>query len=187
MTDRKCSVSGCDRKHKAKGFCRMHYLRFYRTGTVEKTNLTNGEALQWLKNAIETASADQCIKWPFRKKDGYGRVYVNGRPMSASRAALVIHTGKDPKDLQAAHGPCHNPSCCNPHHLSWKTPSGNQRDRFRDGTASIGEKQGSSKLKAQQVIAIRSDKRTYVQIAQAYGISKTHVGSIKRRERWTHI
>ena len=187
MTDRKCSVSGCDRKHKAKGFCRMHYLRFYRTGTAKKLNPANGDRAGWLRNAIKAAPVEQCIEWPFKKKSGYGRVRFNGRDMAASRAALIIHTGKDPKGLHASHGPCHNPACVNPHHLSWKTPLENQRDRFRDGTASQGEKQGGSKLKTHQIIAIRKDERTHKAIARDYGINKSHVGKIKRRECWAHI
>ena len=37
---KKCSVNQCDKKHYAFKMCEMHYKRFKRTGTVEKTTLS---------------------------------------------------------------------------------------------------------------------------------------------------
>lgn len=34
---RVCSVEGCERETKARGYCRMHYLRFWRSGTVQES------------------------------------------------------------------------------------------------------------------------------------------------------
>lgn len=33
MTDRVCTIDGCDSKHEALGFCRIHYRRFKKHGT----------------------------------------------------------------------------------------------------------------------------------------------------------
>jgi hypothetical protein len=35
MSERVCSVEGCDRKHMARSWCAMHYQRWYRTGSLE--------------------------------------------------------------------------------------------------------------------------------------------------------
>jgi len=32
MSERVCSVEGCDKPHKSRGWCRKHYLRFWRHG-----------------------------------------------------------------------------------------------------------------------------------------------------------
>lgn len=37
MADRTCSVEGCERKHKARGWCYAHWKRWWNHGTVEPT------------------------------------------------------------------------------------------------------------------------------------------------------
>ncbi len=32
MRSRRCTIDGCDRPHKARGWCALHYLRWHRTG-----------------------------------------------------------------------------------------------------------------------------------------------------------
>lgn len=54
-----------------------------------------------------------------------------------------------------------------------------------DGRAdNSGEKHPRAKLTADQVEAIRADTRTQQEIADCYGISRPHVGRIKRYARW---
>ena len=64
---------------------------------------------------------DECILWPYaRSSRGYGKVSVNGTVRPTHR--LALETVSDPPTLKhhPAHGPCHNPLCVNPRHLSWK-------------------------------------------------------------------
>lgn len=92
--------------------------------------------------AIEAAvmsTTDECILWSFgHTLNGYGNVKFQGRTRSAHRVALILTTGIDPPDMDAAHGPCHAPSCINPRHLSWKTSQENCHDKKRDGTVRTG-------------------------------------------------
>jgi len=190
MTERKCSVDGCDRKHYGRGFCAMHHARWKRHGDpFFTTRAGRGEPERWLREHIASAVVDKCIIWPFCKcKKGYGivasSVHESGR---ASRLSLVIFTGRNPKGFVAAHGPCHNRLCVNPHHLSWKTHKGNAEDRIRDGTEIFGEQRYLSKLTADQVLLIREDTRPQRVIAREFGVSPTTIHGIRSRQTWKHI
>lgn len=50
-----------------------------------------------------------------------------------------------------------------------------------------GENNASSKLKTADVLAIRSDVRSFRNISDAYGISIGMVSMIKSRKRWAHL
>lgn len=50
-----------------------------------------------------------------------------------------------------------------------------------------GEASANTRLSNAQVIAIRADARSERVVAQAYGISPTAVGQIKRRQTWRHL
>ena len=41
MSERICSVEGCGKKHFAKDYCKVHYLRVQRTGSTERTRNWN--------------------------------------------------------------------------------------------------------------------------------------------------
>ena len=45
MNERICGVEDCDKKHWAKGYCKVHYLRVQRTGSTERTRNWNPGAL----------------------------------------------------------------------------------------------------------------------------------------------
>lgn len=87
---------------------------------------------------------DRCVIWPFAmEKTGYGVLKYNGKKVTASRMALFLFTGYDPVDLDAAHGPCHNRACCNPHPdhgMRWATRQQNMMDMRRDGSARKSKK-----------------------------------------------
>lgn len=83
-----------------------------------------------------------CWNWPLtRNKDGYGivKVYLDGKPSAttANRAAYTVHVGEIPLGMEVRHT-CHNPSCCNPHHLILGTHSDNMVDRVNNGTHAGG-------------------------------------------------
>ena len=114
---------------------------------------------------------DECIVWPYGKSsNGYGRVKVDGKMCLTHRVALQLTkprpTGKvcsirgdwvNGDRLQAAHGPCHNPACFNPQHLSWKTHAENMGDKERDGTdvAPSNEDHGRCRVSDADIARIR--------------------------------
>lgn len=63
-----------------------------------------------------------CWEWLGHKdKNGYGQVSVGGRTLWTHRAFFAIFNGPIPTGREIDHR-CHNPSCCNPHHLLRKHP-----------------------------------------------------------------
>ncbi|WP_343743332.1 NUMOD4 domain-containing protein [Herbaspirillum huttiense] len=51
----------------------------------------------------------------------------------------------------------------------------------------IGEGSGSAKLKADDILKIRSDHRVLREIAADYGVSLQAISYVKRRKNWGHI
>jgi hypothetical protein len=75
----------------------------------------------------------------------------------------------------------------NPAHLFLGTHADNHRDRNLKGRQARGERNGFSKLTEEAVRSIRSDPRRRSTIAAEYGITRHHVGMLKRRDAWKHL
>jgi len=180
MTNHQCEIDGCGKDQKARGLCNLHYQRWLRLGHTSINMTEKGEPLRWARKILDNPQ-DDCIIWPFSTKtDGYGCVQFRGKSTNASRLMLILKTGIDPADMEAAHGPCHNRSCVNPNHLSWKSPKANTMDRMRDGTH--GKK--LTEDVASQIIASPESQR---EIAKKFGVSQPLVSAIKRGTVWGHL
>lgn len=185
-----CIIDGCGRPRHLREYCRAHYSRWqkYRDPLAGRTYL--GEPLAFLKNVVANPS-NECVIWPFANEKGkYGRIGFRGKNYTAHRVALVLLTGVDPIDKEAAHGPCHNPLCVNPHpqhQMRWATISENSVDRVRDGTHNRGASHPLAKLTAKKVRAIRADTRPQQDIADDYEVCQGTVSRIKRRKQWNSL
>lgn len=128
---RKCSVDGCERRHKGHGYCNAHYLRLTRNGGPMAGNTGRGAPLAWLDDLIFSDKAE-CIQWPFSRVRGWKcTVKFNGRTIAAHRLVCMAVNGLPPTSRhQAAHscGMGHT-GCLNPRHLRWATNRENQADR----------------------------------------------------------
>jgi len=178
-----CAIEGCDKKGTHGGWCSMHYSRWKRHGTFEKTGTANGEPAVFFRNAIRHQT-DECIIWPFAKLDaGYGKL---GNRLVHRLACEESH-GTPPSDRHEAAHTCHNPPCFNGRHLYWATPSQNQCDRVDNGTSNRGGNYRNSKLSLEQVYRIRSMAGVgmfHCDIALEFKISRTVVTRIVNRTRW---
>jgi hypothetical protein len=137
-----------------------------------------------------------CIIWPFKtaSRSGYGAAHrtINGkfRNYAASRWLCEMIHGDPPDDGEwhAAHecgrGHC---GCTTPEHLSWKTPVGNNADKKRHGTQSMGETHQWAKLTEATVRAILLDTRAASEVAADHGVAGSMVTRLRRGERWRHI
>ncbi len=129
-----------------------------------------------------------CWLWVRGKTNGgYGKFKRGGKMYYAHRVALQWATQKSGRRRLATHGTCHARACVNPAHLDWQTYKGNAADKVRDGTLIRGERHGRSKLTEGQVLDIRNDPRTCLQLAAAYGVSDANVRHIKNRHRWAWL
>lgn len=192
-TSRLCSIPDCGKPVKTKGYCRRHYLQFWRKGDALYKDPSAGKAQRFLAELL-TASHDgqSCIFWPFRRNEhGYGVVRQGNKTAIASRVICeAIHGMPATPEHQAAHS-CGNGhlGCVNPLHLSWKTHTENQRDRFRHGTHCRGERSPTVKLTRSQVREIRALKglEPALVIAQRYGVGETAIKNIFKGKTWSWL
>lgn len=122
---------------------------------------------------------------------GYGKIKIAGKDLKAHRFSYSIYVNAEIGSLYVLHR-CDNPRCVNPDHLFVGTAADNMKDRDRKGRRSTksgwprrsGSSHGRSKLTETDVIAIRSDSRTQVEIAKQFGVGRTQISKIKCGENW---
>jgi hypothetical protein len=131
-----------------------------------------------------------CWIWRRAKSDfGYGIVYRPGVGLvRAHRMAWEMTQGPIPSGLVVLHK-CDTPACINPDHLRIGTKKQNSEDMVLKGRTNgpKGERCARAKLTQEQVLAIRLDGRTTVEIAAEYGVHHSNISRIKRGLRWSHI
>jgi hypothetical protein len=139
------------------------------------------------------------------------------RHARANRVVWELVNGPIPDGLDVLHNcpDGDNPACVNPAHLWLGTHTDNMRDMSRKGRQNFqrhpekitkgeyglahmsreqrarGERHGCAKLTELQVLRIREQYAagnvTQRQIASEYGVDRTTIGLIVRRQHWAHI
>ncbi len=132
----------------------------------------------------------------FKGKNGYGQFWLNGKTLPAHRASYLLHIGNIDTGMFVCHK-CDNRGCVNPDHLFLGTCKDNLRDmcnKGRQGRDYKWRKKGykgdlhhSSKISDQEVARIREEYVPYKnggdKLAKKYGISRTYLTQLIRRER----
>lgn len=144
--------------------------------------------------------SDGCWEWTGKKTgDGYGCFIFHEKQVAAHRVSWEIHFGPIPDGLLVLHR-CDNPPCSRPDHLFLGTNSDNARDREAKGRGYKGpggtlpHKQGSahgrSKLTEDQVVTIRSLRKsgaTYAQLAKMFGVGGQTIQKAATGLTWRHV
>lgn len=123
---------------------------------------------------------------------GYGLIRDGKRQKRAHRVAWELANGPIPEGMVVLHN-CDIPSCVNPDHLSVGTQAENLKDMFAKHRGKIpsvrGERQGSSKLTADDVREIRrlAASKSQPEIAAMFGIDRSNVSVIVLRKGWKHV
>ena len=187
-----CTVVGCDKPHKAKGYCQNHRVRFAKYGSPTGRSPKFRCKAKWVEANV-AYQGDDCLKWPFGVSDhGRGTVSFRKRNISAPRAMCILAHGEPPtKKHDAAHscGKGHE-GCMNPRHLSWKTRKENEADKVGHGTLRRGTAINTNKLTEEDVINVRrliKDGTPGVDIARLYGITPAMVSNIKVGKAWAWL
>lgn len=192
---RKCSIPGCGRPHRAKGLCNKHRQRDLSHGNPLSTKTGRagpGEAQEFYVNNVLTYDGDECLIWPYAKSDwGYATMHRGGEKGYVSRFLCEDTHGPAPTpEHQAAHS-CGrgDEGCVTKRHLSWKTPSENCQDKFVHGTHTRGERSGTAKLTEDQVKAILAlqGKATRAVIGEKFGVSGATIYNIHSRQTWAWV
>lgn len=187
-----CTIDNCDLPVLNRGWCSIHYGRWYRHGNPLAGRTMVGEPLKFLIAVASKRGVEQCVIWPYhRNEKGRAKVHFEGKQQQAHRIVCEIVNGPCPAPgIETAHN-CGNGhlGCVNPDHLRWATHVDNMADRSIHGTILCGEDHKRSKLTVEKVTVIRSlaGQITYKQIGAKFGISSTTVGKICRFEAWRHI
>ena len=119
---------------------------------------------------------------------GYGLKSLNGKTMSAHRAAYIQSNGAIPEGMVIMHS-CDNPLCVNPEHLIAGTQKENRMDCVTKGrhNAPKGENHYRAKLTAEVVREIRASSLTNTELAEVYGTSRRTISDARRGKTWRHI
>lgn len=118
-----CSMPECAAKCLARGLCRKHYLRLYRTGTTDGRQSLGARFWAFVD---ATHGVETCWEWTgYIAPNGYASFTVKrGQSVHAHRVAYELTHGAIPAGYQIDHT-CFNRSCTNPHHLEAVTPKVN--------------------------------------------------------------
>ena len=182
---RRCTVPGCDRKHKGHGLCDLHRQRLARTGTTDSPVRTLAERF-WEK--VDKRGPDECWLWTAAKKDGgYGVMRPEGQrsgpTIKAHRVSLLL-AGVDIEGKVVRHR-CDNPPCVNPAHLETGTQAENCRD-----TSERGRHVGAARLAPDDVRAIRRRLAAgdlHRVVAAAFGVARSTISAIAEGKAWRRV
>jgi len=118
----------------------------------------------------------------------YGVLNAGGRKQKVHRLAWELANGPIPAGKEVCHK-CDVPSCLNPAHLFLGTRQDNMNDMKAKGRTKFfrGADHPESKLTEAQVREIRRSSLGAIKTARAYGVSKSLIGAIRRREAWRHL
>lgn len=201
-----CTAPGCDRKAVAKGLCLMHYKRVRKTGSIAPRVPAKESLITRFQTKYRVDPKTGCWNWTAAISHGYGVININRRAIRAHRVSYELFNGKIPEG-SGYHGTCvchrcDNPSCVNPKHLFLGTVGDNNRDMHAKGRGQRGlpigyprsgwnyrhgESHPGSKLTRDDVVCIRQSQDSLSVLAKKYGVSKSHVGRIKRNEWWNWL
>ena len=185
---RTCSIDGCERPSRARGWCVAHWDRWHHHGDPLAGGINRGEAIAFLQAAM-SSETDECVIWPFaRDSAGYGKVRIDGKTRTVSREVCIAIHGEPPTPKHDAAHNCGKGhlGCINHRHLTWKTRTENQADRLIHGTSNRGERCGTAKLTEGEVRVIRRlyGTKPLREIAEHFGVTCQTVYDIHRRKKW---
>jgi hypothetical protein len=135
VTPIECSINGCDRLTKGRGWCSTHYERWRVHGDPQIIKIQRGMPLEDRVRECTDATGDGCWLWTgVVSSDGYARLNVDDRLLYAHRLVYEIAVGPIPEGYQVDHT-CHvhdectatatdclHRRCVRPDHLAAVTP-----------------------------------------------------------------
>lgn len=138
MSERVCSIEGCESAVLARTWCSKHYQRWRHHGdplTVLVARFEGTAEERWDRYTEEgdapahAPHLGPCLIWTGPTVGrGYGWHSVNGKHVYAHRHAYEAERGAIPEGMQVDHV-CHRPACVRSSHLRVATRSENQAHR----------------------------------------------------------
>lgn len=106
------------------------------------------------------------------------------------RVAYKLYNGEIPEGMKVRHT-CDNRICAARGHLILGTSQDNSNDMVERGRQAVGERQGNSTLKEEQVRDIvakyETGSYTQAQLGLMFNVLPGTISKIVRKERWGHL
>lgn len=188
---RDCSIPDCGKPVHGRGWCEAHWVRWRRHGDPLGGGTPQGEPAKFYREIVltcERGPADECLIWPYARLSGG---YAELGQTNVSRLVCEERHGPAPTPVhQAAHS-CGNGhlACVTKGHLDWKTPLQNKADELIHGTRQRGERINTAKLtepEVREILSLRGRASQEV-IAEWFGVGRTAIGKIHRKESWAWL
>ena len=200
MSQRTCTIPGCESKLIARGLCAKHYQRARVRGELHAHSplprpriplVDRFRSIGW------TVTPQGCWEWNgARNGRNYGQINSGDRtpsgfmkPILAHRVAWEMENGPITGDLAVCHK-CDNPPCVNPGHLFLGTKHENNTDMARKRRTLNGERRPQAKLTDAEVDEIRERYAaggiSQKDLGAQYGVSGSAVSAIVNYRRRKH-
>lgn len=180
-----CTVGTCPDRPHARGWCRMHYVRWQRGGDPAAETIRERAAR--LRAIVEYAvlNHDRTVGcWTSDEFTSFKEGYPVIGYQRVSHLALTLDGRLRPGRLHALHS-CDVPTCFNPDHLRWGTRQDNVADRVERGRS------GNTKLTETAVREIRARYAasgiSQETLAAEYGVNRSAISRITTRQLWKHL
>lgn len=186
MSKRICKHPGCDRPHRAKGWCTMHYFRARRDADMDAPAQVQNHGWHPFDRVMARVEwVGKCLEYTgHRNLYGYGDL---GRAGAAHVVVWEYHNGPVPAGMVVRHYVCDNPPCVNIEHLRIGTQADNIADAVAKGRHHHGEAHRSAKLTEEQVRYIRSSSERGVDLAVMFGVSPSQISTVRAGRSWRHL
>ena len=119
-------------------------------------------------------------------RDGYGRIFYNGKRRQAHRVIYELYVGNIPEKMCV----CHKndiPLDVTPSNLFLGTNQENTQDMVNKGRQARGNRNGMAALTEEDILEIRDSDLNGVRLSAKYNVSNSTISCILRRETWKHV
>lgn len=128
MAHATCSIDGCNKPTKARGWCNPHYMRWWEMGSPTAQRAERKHASPARAFAARTQRRGECLIWTGAKiRSGYGTIWDGERVVPVHRWAWIAANGPIPDGAEVDHT-CHNRLCANVDHLRLASRAQNMRN-----------------------------------------------------------
>lgn len=127
IVERDCVVPGCTKPKMGRGYCRPHYMRWYKTGDPIPPPKPSDVERFLARTKADPSTG--CLLWtgPVNKRTGRGQTWFRGKNRYVHVISYLINHGELPLGLQVNHH-CDVMICVNGDHVYAGTQADNMAD-----------------------------------------------------------